>query len=162
MEARYLRVKNWEKFQHYHSRENAPHWIKLYPALLEDYTFRQLPELEQGRLLKVWLLAGKLRNRLPFDARYVAQVTGSKRVNLEMYVSLGWLEVIDEDGNLLSLEAEPRSTPTSRPGSMPEVEERREDIEQKEKEKSKAVDVVRPLPPRPGFHIPPKALKGAA
>ena len=119
MEARYLRVRNWEKFQHYHNRPNPPLWIKSYPALLDDYTFRQMSELDRGRLMCIWLLAGRLRNRIPYDAKYIAQVIGARTVNLSLYVGLGWLEVVDEQGQLLDPDA---SIPALRPGSRPRLD----------------------------------------
>ena len=44
---RYLRVRNFEQFQHY--KERNPIWIKLYCSLLDDYEFAQLPDMIIGK-----------------------------------------------------------------------------------------------------------------
>lgn len=97
MDARYLRVKNWDRFQHYKNRENAPYWIKMYPDLLTNYEFLQLSEAERYKLMALWLLASRLRNRIPYDAKFVAKVIGSTRIDLDKFVAAGFLEVIAED-----------------------------------------------------------------
>lgn len=96
MPAPYLRVKNWEKFQHYHNRPNAPYWIKMYPDLLMDFEFLKLKESDRYKLMAIWLLASKLRNKIPNDGPYVAKVIGSSKVNLAVLVELGFLEAWDE------------------------------------------------------------------
>jgi hypothetical protein len=88
MNPLYLRVKNWDKFQHYKSRDNAPSWIKMYPDLMLDYEFQKLSEPERYRLVGIWLLAGKLRNRIPFDAKFVAKSIDVKKVDLLPFVSI--------------------------------------------------------------------------
>lgn len=122
LEARYLRVKNWERFQHYHNRPHAPYWIKLYVELLDDYEFNKLTERDRGRLLRIWLLASRLRNKIPDDDQYVKKaISATGAFALSLYVEAGWLEVwTDDDASI------PASTPTSRsasrPGSSLEVE----------------------------------------
>ena len=51
----YLRVKNWEKFQHY--KDRTPPWIKLYRDLLNDYEFSCLQDASKAHLMLIWLLA---------------------------------------------------------------------------------------------------------
>jgi hypothetical protein len=105
MNPLYLRVKNWDKFQHYKSRDNAPSWIKMYPDLLGDYQFQKLTEPDRYRLMAIWLLAGKLRNRIPFDTKFVAKSIDVRKVDLLPFVSSGWLELVDEDGCPVSIES---------------------------------------------------------
>lgn len=105
MKPLYVRVKNWDRFQHYKSRENAPNWIKVKPDLLLDYEFQKLSEAERYRLIAIWLLAGKLHNRLPFDDKFIAKSIDVKKVDLSKYVRLGWLELHDEEGTPVSIES---------------------------------------------------------
>jgi hypothetical protein len=105
MEPRYLRVKNWDRFQHYKSRENAPSWIKMYPDLLLDYQFQKLGEADRYRIIGIWLLAGKLRNRIPFDAKFVAKAIDVRKVNLEAFVRTGWLELVDDLDQPVSIDS---------------------------------------------------------
>jgi len=51
----YLRVKNWEKFQHYKKRN--PPWIKLHRSLMTDSDFLSMPEVAQYELIRIWLVA---------------------------------------------------------------------------------------------------------
>ena len=55
-EVRY-RVKNWEKFQHYHDRK--PTWIKLYRELLDDHEWHKLDGDSSKVLAMCWLVASE-------------------------------------------------------------------------------------------------------
>ncbi len=55
-----LRIKNWEKYQHYKTKNGErPIWLKLYTALLDDYEFQSLPVEARALLPMLWLLAGE-------------------------------------------------------------------------------------------------------
>lgn len=88
----YLRVRNWTKFQHYKKSDESASWIKFYTALLSDYEFNQISEVNQARLLKIWLLAAKTGNRIPDDPKWVARQIGAKSIDLDLLVSRGFLE----------------------------------------------------------------------
>jgi hypothetical protein len=61
-----LRVRNWEKFQHYKARR--PPWIKLHRSLLEDRAFLALPLAAQALAPRLWLLASETDDgSLPSD-----------------------------------------------------------------------------------------------
>lgn len=47
-------VPNWDKFQHYGNRRDAP-WIKVYGELNSRDEWRQLPLTERGLLVSIWL-----------------------------------------------------------------------------------------------------------
>jgi len=53
----YYRIKNWEKFQHYHTRR--PPWIKLYHDTLEDYQIGKLSDAAFRFLINVWLIGSE-------------------------------------------------------------------------------------------------------
>lgn len=67
---RHLRVRNWERFQHYKHRN--PPWIKYYADLLEDDELTDMPK--EARLLYclVLLVAARKNNRFPNDAGWLA------------------------------------------------------------------------------------------
>lgn len=52
-----LKVKDWKTFQHYHTREKRPGWIKLYRSILDDFDFHSLPVESRAILPMIWLLA---------------------------------------------------------------------------------------------------------
>ena len=66
----YLRVKNFDKYQHYKDRN--PPWVKLYRCILNDYEFCQLPI--PSRLVYVFciILASESDNRIPHDYRFLS------------------------------------------------------------------------------------------
>lgn len=68
----YLRVRNWEKFQHY--KDRRPLWIKSYVEILDDYDIINLPPATQLVYFKVLLVAARLENKLPNDPKYVASL----------------------------------------------------------------------------------------
>jgi len=52
-----LRIKNWEKFQHYKDRK--PPWIRLYNDLLDDPDLDEIPSDLFKLLAKIWLAASE-------------------------------------------------------------------------------------------------------
>ena len=87
----YLRCKGWKERQGY--KDGRPiHWIKLHIALLEDYNFSKLSEIQQSHIVKIWALAGKTENKLPNDAEWIGQrISAQSEVDLKQLVTLGFL-----------------------------------------------------------------------
>lgn len=54
---KYLKVKNWEQFQHF--KDRRPPWIKLYKDLLDDYLFHSLPVESRALAPMLWLMASE-------------------------------------------------------------------------------------------------------
>ena len=94
---KYLAVKNYRKFQS-HSDGRRPIWIKLHLKLLSDYEFQQMSEPDQRHLIMIWLLAADMEQKIPYDPAYVARAIHAKgKVNLDQFISLGFLQVINPD-----------------------------------------------------------------
>jgi len=86
----YLKIRNWGEFQHYKDRE--PKWIKIYRSLLVDYDFEQLTDAEFGALVKIWLLASQLGNKVPNDPSFIQRKCGlSSKPNIDKYLQLRFL-----------------------------------------------------------------------
>jgi len=86
----HLRVKNWDSFQQYKDRD--PKWIKLHRDILNDYDFDQLSEINQLHLMKIWLLASKLDNKIPNDAEWISRQIGAKsKVDIKQLCTSGFL-----------------------------------------------------------------------
>jgi hypothetical protein len=91
----YLRVKNWSEFQHYKDRN--PAWIKLHVAVLDDYEFCALSDVNKAHLILIWLFASKNDGRVPNDAKFLKSKIGlEKEPNLEVLVESGFL--LPDDG----------------------------------------------------------------
>jgi hypothetical protein len=91
----YLRVRNFEQFQHY--RDRAPAWIKLYYWLLDDYAFTKLSDPGKWHLVGIFLLASRCGNRIAADADWVRKKIAAKtQVDLAALEAAGFLEKIDD------------------------------------------------------------------
>jgi hypothetical protein len=99
--ARYLQVKGWWDFQHYPDKvENGwtPTFIKTYTALLDDYDYNALSEVDRGRLHRIWLLAARLNNKIPWDERFVrTAIRASSSFKLATFIATGMLLEWDEN-----------------------------------------------------------------
>jgi hypothetical protein len=90
----YLKIPNWQKYQQYKDRD--PKWIKLHRLLLEDYEFNKLTEKQQIHLIKIWLLAARMDNEIPFDEKWIRRRIGAESViDLKTLVEAGYLAVYD-------------------------------------------------------------------
>lgn len=108
MDARYLRVKNWRKLQHYKDRQ--PPWFKFYwRDLLTDDLFWELAEVEQYQLIRLWGVAanssrvsvdeeGKSVPVIAFDEKALRRlIRTEKKIPLEKFVREGWLIPVQEE-----------------------------------------------------------------
>lgn len=92
----FFAVKNFGKFQHY--RDRAPQWIKLYSSTLEDYDFAALPDVAKGHLMSIWLLAGRMDNKIPWDPQFIAAKIGARSpVDLDALFKAGFIIAYDAD-----------------------------------------------------------------
>lgn len=90
LRPQYLRVRNWEKFQHY--KDRRPPWIKLYVELCDDYAFTQLSDAGKYHLIGVLLLAARTDNKIPNDPLWVQSAISAKtRVDLVALIDGGYL-----------------------------------------------------------------------
>lgn len=87
---RYLRIKNWDQFQHYKDRN--PPWIKLHRSLLDDYEFSALPDASKGQLMFIWLFASQNEGKIPHDAKFLERKLGfTDPCDLNALISAGFL-----------------------------------------------------------------------
>jgi len=124
----YLQVKSWAAFQHY--KDDRPlRWIKVYQSILMDYKYEQLSDAEFGALVKLWLLASQLNNKIPNDSAWIQKKASlSQKPNIDKYLQLDFLQVCD-------------SVPdrTSSYDSVPRVEKSRVEKSREEKKNTCAL-----------------------
>jgi hypothetical protein len=72
--AKYLVVRNWNKYQHY--KDRRPVWIKFYVELLDDYEMQRLPVSTRLLWDMLLLLAAKHNNAIPNDHEAISRVVG--------------------------------------------------------------------------------------
>ena len=103
MEIVNLRIRNWDKYQHYKNR--SPSWIKLYNTLLDDLDFSRLDEANQRHCIFLMLLVSRLaENKLPISANSTLtlrigtaewlsrRIDARSEINLEALLKAGFLE----------------------------------------------------------------------
>jgi hypothetical protein len=71
MKPQYLRVRNWERFQHYTNRR--PPWVKYHVELLDDYELLQLTLETQLVFDRLLLLAARTDNNIPHDPEHIGR-----------------------------------------------------------------------------------------
>lgn len=90
--AEILRVRNWEKLQHY--KDRSPPWIKLHRELLRDYEFSCLQDASKLHLMLIWLLASQLDNKIPNDPEWIQRHIGTAEPpNIKELISCEFLIV---------------------------------------------------------------------
>lgn len=98
---KYLRVKNWERHQHYKDRN--PPWVKLHRTLLDDYEFSSLPDETKAHLMLIWVLASQLSGRVPAEPKFLAAKIGSRKPpDLNLLIRLGFLIPEQDASNVLA------------------------------------------------------------
>ena len=58
-----MRIKHWNKFQHFKDRK--PPWVKLYRDLLDDLDWHELDAQASKVLVMLWLIASEDEGRIP-------------------------------------------------------------------------------------------------
>jgi len=119
-----LRIKNWEKFQHYQTGRNAqatPPWIKVHTKMIDDFDFMSMSAERRGQLILLWILASKDGGLIPNDARYLRKRLQCN-VDLSFFLENGWVESYDDPRIILGSSYE-----------SPRPEEEEEEEEKKKK-----------------------------
>lgn len=98
----YLRVKNWERYQHYKNR--YPPWIKLHAGLLEDYDFECLPDASKLLAICIWMLASRVgHNKIPNDLPWLTRKLPIKaKIDLTPLIDAGFLECLRDASTTLA------------------------------------------------------------
>ena len=89
----YLKVKNWEQYQHYTKRN--PPWVKLYHAILDDYDYGCLHDDSKLLLISLFLLASRTQNKIPNDEDWIKNKAMLEiKVDLNPLIDSGFIEMI--------------------------------------------------------------------
>lgn len=119
--VRYLRIRNWERFQHY--KDRRPPWVKFYVELLDDPEVTSLPIPTQLLMDRLLLVAAKCDNRIVSDAKWIANAVHMDekhiRNGLKQLRKIGFLEPFRGDASIRLLAERSIS-------AMPETETEKE------------------------------------
>lgn len=100
---KYLRVKNWEKFQ-FPSEKPLP-WIKFWTALLaptKEPWYSELPDALKAHLHHIWLMARVFNNRIPEDWLTKERLNLNSKLSLNTFLDVGAIWWEDSEGSRLS------------------------------------------------------------
>lgn len=96
----YIRVKDFEKTQHY--KQRTPPWFKLYWEVLQD---RRLFRVKSGTkyfVIGLLALASRHENSIPFDEDWIcSQLNYDEKPDWETIFNTGLIEPIDCDASAL-------------------------------------------------------------
>lgn len=110
----FIKVRNWNKYQHYQDDSRSVVWIKLYIKMLDDPLANALPENAQSHLFKLFLLAGRKGNKLPKSAEALGYlIEAQTHVDIELLSH--WFEPWKEEAaaDAISNDSIPSNTSTS-------------------------------------------------
>jgi uncharacterized phage protein (TIGR02220 family) len=83
----YIKVKNFNKYQHYHKEyaENARAmvWFKWHVDCLQDYDFTILPNSTKWIFIGLMCLACKTDNKIPYDIEWLEKQISGKNEGVE-------------------------------------------------------------------------------
>lgn len=97
----YLKIRNWDKYQHYKDRN--PPWVKLHSDILENYEFHQLSDSDRYHAIAIMLLASRTSNKIPYDNKWVAsKISSTTKVDLDRLISVEFLTWYDLDSRVLA------------------------------------------------------------
>lgn len=73
---KYLKVRNWERWQTYRSDRACPPWIKLHRVLLRHHEWGTLTDAAKGQLVSIWMLAADKSGLIPEDPGAIQKLCG--------------------------------------------------------------------------------------
>jgi hypothetical protein len=85
-----IRIKNWERFQHF--KDRRPPWIKLYRDIIDDVDFHELDPLSAKHLILIWIIASETDGVLPCTKKLAFRLhTTEKQVESTVSKLSHWL-----------------------------------------------------------------------
>lgn len=96
--AEFIRVRNWEKFQHYKDR-SAP-WIKLYRDMMDSALWVMSSDASKLLAMCTMFLAVRNDNKIPLDIPYIRRVCHLETdPDFSDLIKHQFIEIIDENGD---------------------------------------------------------------
>ncbi|MFW5453530.1 hypothetical protein [Thioalkalivibrio sulfidiphilus] len=113
---KYLRIRNWDRWQSYRKDRGQPPWIKVHRCLMRNLEWVELTDAERGQLVAIWLLAADHNGVIPASPAVVGKLCFmSDEPDLRKFIGLGFIEPEGRQGDA-------NLTPTRRQGDQPKAE----------------------------------------
>lgn len=124
-----MKIKNWEKFQHY--KDRSPHWIKLYKSILDDVEWHNLSGDDAKALIMLWLIAAEDKGQLPHLKQLAFRLRMKEADASKLLTRLSpWLE--QSASNMLAEPEQPASNLLAECYQPASLEKRREEERREE------------------------------
>jgi hypothetical protein len=135
------RVRNWDRFQHYKSRN--PPWIKLHFEILSSADWVMLDDNSKLLAIACMLIASRNEGCVPNNPEYVKRVAYlNKTPKFKPLIDCGFLEILQADASIrVPLQA------GARPEEETEAEAYSEEVEEKERTQGTRLQDNWALPP---------------
>jgi|SRR5947209_7198140 len=102
MVNQFIRIINWERFQHYKDRN--PPWIKLHRELLTSRTWITSDDTSRALAIACMVLAAETGNSIPFDPVFIKRRAYlNQEPDFAQLLAAQFIEIIDESGNASSV-----------------------------------------------------------
>src|SRR5215469_15533922 len=112
----FIRIVNWERFQHYKDRN--PPWIKLHREILTSRTWASSDDASRVLAIALMMLAALTGNKIPFDAAYIRRVAYlNQDPDFSELLAAEFIEIVDS-----SLADASKSHRNARPETEEETE----------------------------------------
>ena len=124
-----MRVRNWERFQHYKDGRNLQ-WIKLHRTLLDNFDFAALSGDDAKVLILCWLVAAEKDGELPDVPALAFRLRMDPRklgISIRALLDRGFLESVPSCTNVVQ-----KNTDTTAP-VLPRKEKRERRVEGEKK-----------------------------
>lgn len=109
--ATFIRICQWDEFQHYKDRD--PPWIKLHRKLLTSETWVTLDDASRVLAVALMLLAAGTDNKIPANPEYLTRVAYlNSAPDWRPLVNVRFIDLIDENGKPLATASTPIATDT--------------------------------------------------
>ena len=90
---KYLRVKNWQKWQSYRKDRGTPPWIKVHRNLLTNPKWAVLSDADKGQLISIWMVAADNGGEVPDNSSVIRKICQlDSEPNMSKFKELGFLD----------------------------------------------------------------------
>lgn len=118
----YIRIKEWDTFQHY--KDRSPPWIKLHKSMLNSRTWVRLDDAGRVLAFACMMLAADTDNKTPLDPEYLARVAYlNAPPNFDNLVRVGFIEIIEEKSETIASASKPQAKRTVCPPEQSRAEQ---------------------------------------
>lgn len=126
---KYLKVRNWDRWQSYRRDRGQPPWIKVHRRLMRNPEWVALSDSERGQLVAIWLLAADHDGDIPASPELVEKLCFMDTApNINKFIDLGF--ICQNDANMTperrqdvtpkaKAEAKAEAEKTSQPSAAP-------------------------------------------